>query len=67
MPDDPAAASIGLSQSCGTGVVVRLDYKGAQDSVPLWVERDSETISFAPWPECPGPPSAFRRVAEVGL
>jgi hypothetical protein len=49
---DPA--SIGLSQSCGTGVLVRLDYKGAQDSVPLWVERDTETISFAPWPECPG-------------
>ena len=51
---EPAAASIGLSQSCGSGVVVRLDYKSPQDSVPLWVERDSGTISFAPWPECPG-------------
>jgi hypothetical protein len=51
---DPIAASFGLSQSCGSGVVIRLDYKNPADSVPLWVERDSETISFAPWPECPG-------------
>jgi hypothetical protein len=50
----PAAASIGLSQSCGSGVVIRLDYKGSADSVPLWVEHDTGTISFAPWPECPG-------------
>jgi hypothetical protein len=46
-------ASIGLSQSCGSGVVIRLDYKGSE-SVPLWVERDTGVISFAPWPECPG-------------
>src|SRR5579859_8117914 len=46
---DPAAVSIGLSQSCGSGVVIRLDYKSPQDSVPLWVERDSGTVSFAPW------------------
>jgi hypothetical protein len=52
--NDPAAASIGLSQSCGSGVVIRLDYKHPQDIVPLWVERDSRVISFAPWPECPG-------------
>jgi hypothetical protein len=50
---DPAAASIGLSQSCGSGVLIRLDYQGS-DPVPLWVERDTGTISFAPWPECPG-------------
>jgi hypothetical protein len=50
---DPAAAAIGLSQSCGSGVVIRLDYKGSEP-VPLWVERDSGIISFAPWPECPG-------------
>jgi len=51
---DPVQASIGLSQSCGSGVVIRLDYKNPADSVPLWVERDSGIISFAPWPECPG-------------
>jgi|HubBroStandDraft_2_1064218.scaffolds.fasta_scaffold643632_1 hypothetical protein len=50
---DPGAASIGLSQSCGSGVVIRLDYRGSE-SVPLWVEHDTGTLSFAPWPECPG-------------
>jgi hypothetical protein len=51
---DPAVAHIGLSQSCGSGVLIRLDYKAAQEPVALWVERDSGTVSFAPWPECPG-------------
>jgi|SRR5947209_4363802 len=50
---DVSNARIGLSQSCGTGVILRVDYKGAEP-VPLWVERGSRTISFAPWPECPG-------------
>ena len=49
-----SAAHVGLSQSCGTGVLIRLDYKGSEQPVSLWVERDSGTISFAPWPECPG-------------
>jgi len=49
-----ATAHIGLSQSCGSGVLIRLDYKTAEEPVSLWVERDSRTISFAPWPECPG-------------
>jgi len=22
--------------------------------VPLWVERNGQVISYAPWPECPG-------------
>jgi hypothetical protein len=47
-------ARIGLSQSCGSGVLIRLDYKAAEEPVSLWVERDSGVISFAPWPECPG-------------
>jgi len=51
---DEAVAHIGLSQSCGTGVVIRVDYKAAEEPVSLWVERDTGTISFAPWPECPG-------------
>jgi hypothetical protein len=49
-----ASAHIGLSQSCGSGVLIRLDYKGAEEPVALWVERDSGVISFAPWAECPG-------------
>ncbi len=48
-----ASAHIGLSQSCGTGVILRVDYSGAEP-VPLWVERSTHVVSFAPWPECPG-------------
>jgi len=51
---DGAVAHIGLSQSCGSGVLIRLDYKANEEPVSLWVERDSRTLSFAPWPECPG-------------
>jgi hypothetical protein len=49
-----ALAHVGLSQSCGSGVLIQLDYKATPEPVSLWVERDSGTISFAPWPECPG-------------
>ena len=51
---DQATAQIGLSQSCGSGVLIRLDYRGAEEPVSLWVERDTQVVSFAPWPECPG-------------
>jgi hypothetical protein len=53
---DQSSANIGLwkSQACGSGVVVPIEYKGFEEPVPLWVERESGTISFAPWPECPG-------------
>jgi hypothetical protein len=55
---DESSAEIGLSQSCGSGsgsgVVIRLDYRGSVEPVPLWVERVSKTVSFAPWQECPG-------------
>jgi hypothetical protein len=47
-------AHIGLSQSCGSGVLIRLDYSGAEEPVSLWVDRDNRILSFAPWPECPG-------------
>ncbi|MDQ6760532.1 MAG: hypothetical protein M3Z32_11815 [Acidobacteriota bacterium] len=50
---DIGSAHIGMSQSCGTGVLLRIDYNGAEP-VPLWVERGTHLVSFAPWPECPG-------------
>jgi hypothetical protein len=50
---DQSSAKIVISQSCGTGVLLRVDYKGAEP-MPLWVERDSKVVSYAPWPECPG-------------
>jgi len=51
---DESSAHIGLSQACGSGVVIRIDYQGSEQPVPLWVERNAKTISFAPYPECPG-------------
>jgi hypothetical protein len=51
---DESTAEIGLSQACGSGVVIRLDYQGSEQPVPLWVESSSKVISFAPWEECPG-------------
>jgi len=49
-----ADVHLGVSQSCGSGVVIQLDYKGSPEPVALWVERTTNTISFSPWPECPG-------------
>jgi hypothetical protein len=51
---DQSSAKIGLSQSCGSGVVIRLDYQGSEEPVTLDIERSSNIISFAPWAECPG-------------
>ena len=51
---DQSSAQIGLSQGCGSGVLIRLDYKGTEEPVSLWVESDTKVISFAPWAECPG-------------
>lgn len=51
---DASSARLGDSESCGSGVVVPLNYKGSQEPVTLWVERNSKIISFAPWPQCPG-------------
>ncbi|HTS50007.1 MAG TPA: hypothetical protein VMH05_18795 [Bryobacteraceae bacterium] len=48
-----SSAHITMSQSCGSGVVIRLTYAGSE-AVPLWVERSNQVISFAPWEECPG-------------
>jgi hypothetical protein len=51
---DQSTAKIGLSQSCGSGVVIRLDYQGSEEPVTLDIERGTKVISFAPWAECPG-------------
>lgn len=46
-----AVAQIGSGDTCGTGVVVPVDFKGSEQ-VPLWVERNSKILSFSPDPEC---------------
>ena|SRR5437762_8673038 len=48
-----ASAHIGMTQSCGSGVILRVDYSAAEP-VPLWVERSTHVVSFAPDPECRG-------------
>ena len=44
---------IDSAESCGSGVVFSLGYPGRKP-VPLWVERSTGVVSFAPWPQCPG-------------
>ena len=46
-----ATAEIGSSDTCGTGVVIPLEFKGTEP-VPLWVERSTKTIGFSPDQEC---------------
>jgi hypothetical protein len=50
---DVASADIDDSDACGTGVVVDVKFPKAEP-VPLFVTGKTNTISFAPWPECPG-------------
>jgi len=51
---DESSARIGFSQSCGSGVVIRLDYTGSEEPATLSVERGTKVVGFAPWEECPG-------------
>jgi hypothetical protein len=46
-----AAARVGGSDTCGTGVVIPVNFKGSE-AVPLWIDRGSRTIGFSPDPEC---------------
>jgi len=48
-----AAAKIDHVDACGAGVVFSISFP-QKEPVALWVERDTNIISFAPWPRCPG-------------
>lgn len=49
---DISSYSIRKSRSCGSGVILTVDFgKGQQEK--LWVERRDLTIGFSPWPGCP--------------
>jgi hypothetical protein len=39
--------------TCGEGVVLTLEMPGVEP-VGLWVDRQTQTMSYAPWPRCPG-------------
>ena len=50
---DPAKAALGITESCGNGVLIQVTNPG-HDPTALMVEQGTGQISFAPWPECPG-------------
>lgn len=49
---DVGGFHIRKSRSCGSGVILTVDF-GKNQEQKLWVERDDLTIGFSPWPGCP--------------
>ena len=45
---------ISKSRSCGTGVILTVDF-GKKQVEKLWVQRDDLTIGYSPLPGCPPP------------
>jgi hypothetical protein len=45
---------IAKSRSCGSGVILTVDF-GRNQEEKLWVQRDDLTIGFSPLPGCPAP------------
>jgi len=39
------------SRACGTGVIVTVAVNGKDEQ--FWVEKNSKTVGFSPWPSCP--------------
>jgi len=54
-PASPRAAAAGYtipkSRSCGSGVIVTVDFGHNQENA-LWVERSDLTIGYSPYPVC---------------
>jgi hypothetical protein len=51
---DVANFRIAKSRSCGSGVILTVDFGNNQEE-KLWVQRDDLTIGFSPLPGCPAP------------
>ena len=49
---NPAQARVTRSRSCGTGVILTVDY-GQSRQEKLWVERKDMSIGFPPFDGCP--------------
>jgi hypothetical protein len=45
---------IARSRSCGSGVILTVDF-GKNQEEKLWVQRNDLTIGFSPLPGCPAP------------
>lgn len=50
---DPTRYKITRSKSCGSGVILNVDFGNEQQI--LWVERKDLSMSFSPFPGCPNP------------
>jgi hypothetical protein len=50
---DPNRYKITHSRSCGSGVILTVDF-GNEPEI-LWVQRNDLTMSFSPFPGCPNP------------
>ena len=51
---DVSSYRISKSRSCGSGVILTVDF-GPNQEEKLWVQRDDLTIGFSPLPGCPAP------------
>jgi hypothetical protein len=51
---DVSNYKISRSRSCGSGVILTVDF-GSNQQEKLWVQRDDLTIGFSPLPGCPAP------------
>jgi len=51
-PRDVSHPKITRSRSCGSGVILTVDFGNNQEE-HLWVQRDDLTIGFSPFPGCP--------------
>jgi hypothetical protein len=49
---DLSNVQISKSRSCGSGVILTVDF-GKNQEEKLWVERKDMTIGFSPFPGCP--------------
>ncbi|MGP8243885.1 MAG: hypothetical protein ACLQVN_05125 [Bryobacteraceae bacterium] len=49
---DVSHPKITRSRSCGSGVIVTVDF-GNNQQEHFWVQRDDLTIGFSPYPGCP--------------
>jgi hypothetical protein len=50
---NPTTYKITRSKSCGSGVILTVDFGNQKDQ--LWVQRDDLLIGFSPFPGCPAP------------
>ena len=51
---DPTNFRITKSRSCGSGVILTVDFDKNREE-KLWVQRDDLVIGFSPLPGCPAP------------